>query len=160
MAAAEAAMAGMSADEIDALLREWIPRTRVLGIADDLRYAVKGGRVPPWVKWLFGLFRLNPVLTANREGKMGLAGFHCGRGANPARLARSAVRRMQPDAMYRLVIAHANNEPGAIALRQHILGRHARVHSCHITEAGPALGAHFGPGGLIVGFMPNPDVLA
>jgi hypothetical protein len=160
MAAAEAAMAGMSADEIEALLQEWIPRTRVLGIADDLRYAVKGGRVPPWVKWLFGLFRLNPVLTANREGKMGLAGFHCGRGANPARLARSAVRRMQPDAMYRLVIAHANNAPGAIALRQHILGRHARVHSCHITEAGPALGAHFGPGGLIVGFMPNPDVLA
>jgi hypothetical protein len=33
------------------------------------------------------------------------------------------------------------------------------VHSCHITEAGPALGVHFGPGGLIVGFMPQPDVL-
>jgi fatty acid-binding protein DegV len=90
---------------------------------------------------------------------MGLAGFHFGKGANPARLARSAVRRMERDIMYRVVIAHANNEPGAIAMRQHILERHARVHSCHITEAGPALGAHFGPGGLIVGFMPNPAVL-
>lgn len=159
MAAAEAAIAGMDADEVEALLMEWIPRTRVLGIADDLSYAVKGGRVPAWVKWLFGLFRLNPVLTANREGKMGLAGFHLGRGANPARLARSAVRRMEGDAMYRVVIAHANNEAGAIAMRQHILAQHARVHSCHITEAGPALGVHFGPGGLIVGFMPNPDVL-
>ncbi len=159
MAAAEAAMAGMSAGEIEALLQEWIPRTRVLGIADDLSYAVKGGRVPAWVKRLFGLFRLNPVLTANREGKMGLAGFHLGRGANPARLARSAVRRMEGGAMYRIVIAHANNEAGAAATRQHILEQHARVHSCHITEAGPALGAHFGPGGLIVGFMPQPAVL-
>lgn len=159
MAAAEAAMAGLSADEIEALLLEWIPRTRVLGIADDLSYAVKGGRVPAWVKRLFGLFRLNPVLTANREGKMGLAGFHLGRGADPAQLARSAVRRMEGDAMYRVVIAHANNEAGAAAMRQHILEQHARVHSCHITEAGPALGVHFGPGGLIVGFMPQPAAL-
>lgn len=160
MAAAEAAMAGMSADEIEALLTEWIPRTRVIGIADDLRWAVKGGRVPAWVKRLFGLFRLNPVLTANREGKMGLAGFHLGRGASARQLARSALRKMRPDAMYRVVIAHANNEAGAVATRQHILAGHGRVHSCHITEAGPALGAHFGPGGLIVGFMPSPDVLA
>jgi hypothetical protein len=159
MAAAEAAMAGMSAREIEALLLEWIPRTRVLGIADDLSYAVRGGRVPAWVKQLFGLFRLNPVLTTNREGKLGLAGFHLGRGASPARLARSAVHRMERDAMYRVVIAHANNEAGATSTRQHILEQHARVHSCHITEAGPALGVHFGPGGLIVGFMPNPDVL-
>jgi DegV family protein with EDD domain len=159
MAAAEAAMAGLSADEVEALLTEWIPRTRVLGVADDLRWAVKGGRVPAWVKWLFGVFRLNPVLTANREGKMGLAGFHVGRGASAVQLARSAVRKMRPDAMYRVVIAHANNEAGAIAARQHILERHGRVHSCHITEAGPALGVHFGPGGLIVGFMPQPDVL-
>jgi hypothetical protein len=156
MAAAEAAIAGLSADEIEALLTEWIPRTRVIGIADDLGYAVKGGRVPAWIKRLCGLLRLNPVLTATREGKMGLAGFHAGRGANPARLARTAVRMMQSDTMYRVVIAHADNERGAQATRHHILEQHGRIHSCHVTEAGPALGVHFGPGGLIVGFMPQP----
>jgi fatty acid-binding protein DegV len=65
---------------------------------------------------------------------------------------------MEGDAMYRVVIAHADNEAGAIAMRQHILAQHARVHSCHITEAGPALGVHLGPGGLIVGFMPQPEL--
>jgi hypothetical protein len=160
MAAAEAAMAGMSADEIEALLTEWIPLTRVLGICDDLAYAVKGGRVPAWVERLFGLLRLNPVLTAKREGTVGLAGFHLGRGASAAQLARSALRKMRPDVMYRVVIAHADNEAGAVATRQHILAGHGRVHSCHITDAGPALGVHFGPGGLIVGFMPSPEVLA
>jgi dihydroxyacetone kinase-like predicted kinase len=46
MAAAEAAIAGMNADEVEALLMEWIPRTCVLGIADDLSYAVRGACRP------------------------------------------------------------------------------------------------------------------
>jgi fatty acid-binding protein DegV len=115
--------------------------------------------VPGWVKRIFGWLRLNPILTANAQGKMGLAGFHIGMGADPEQLARSAVRRMQPDTMYRVVIAHANNADGAARARQHILQGHGRIHSCHITDAGPALGAHFGPRSLIVGFAPQPPVL-
>ena len=157
--AAEAAMAGMSADEVEALVREAIPRTCVIGIVDDLRWAVKGGRVPSWVKGLFGLLRLSPVLTANAQGKLGIAGFHLGMGANPRKLAATAIAKMRPDTMYRVVIAHANNLAGARQTRHHILERHGRIHSCHITEAGPALGVHFGPGGLIVGFTPQPGVL-
>ena len=77
----------------------------------------------------------------------------------PARLARTVVRKMDPGTVYRVVIAHANNEAGAQATRHAILQRHGRIHSCHITEAGPALGVHFGPGGLIAGFTPQPRVL-
>ena len=159
MIAAEAAMKGLGADEVEAVLREMIPRTRVVGVVDDLTYAVKGGRVPAWVKRVADFLRINPVLTANPEGKMGLSGFHPGKGASPARLARTVVKKMKPDVMYRVLVAHANNEVAAKATRQHILERHGRIHSCHITEAGPALGVHFGPGGLIVGFAPQPRVL-
>jgi len=159
MIAAEAAMQGMSVEEVEALLLDMVPRTRVLGIADDLRYAVKGGRVPGWIQRLCGFLRLNPVLTATREGKMGLAGFHFGRRADPDQLARSALRKMQPGSMYRVLIAHADNQAGAAALRRRILEGHGRIHSCHVTDAGPALGVHFGPGGLIVGFAPQPAAL-
>jgi hypothetical protein len=38
-----------------------------------------------------------------------------------------------------------------------ILEGHGRVHSCHVTEAGPALGVHLGPGGLVVAFLPQAD---
>ena len=71
----------------------------------------------------------------------------------------AAVRKMRAEVMYRVLIAHANNEAGAQATRHAILERHGRIHSCHITEAGPALGVHFGPGGLIAGFTPQPGVL-
>jgi DegV family protein with EDD domain len=155
MAAAEAAIEGLSADEIEALLLDLIPRTRVFAVVDDLSYAVRGGRVPAWVKRVADLLRLNPVLTTNSEGRMGLSGFHIGRGASPSRLARTAVTKMEPESMYRVLVAHANNETGAAETRHHILQQHTRVHSCHITEAGPALGVHIGAGGLIVGIAPH-----
>jgi len=159
MLAAEAAIEGMSADEVEALLADAIPQTRVLGSANDLKYAVKGGRVPAWVKKLADLLHINPVLTANKEGKVGVGGVHFGRGADAVRMARTVVGKMIPNTMYRVLISHANNEDGAHRLRHEVLERHGRIHSCHITDAGPALGAHFGPGSLIVGLTPHPDVL-
>jgi hypothetical protein len=156
-AAAEAAKMGFSAKEVEALLRELIPRTRVYAIADNLAAAVKGGRVPRWVKRITDLLHINPVLTASPKGKLTLAGFHLRSGATPAALARSALRKMEAGRMYRVLIAHANNPAGADELRRYLLEHHGQVHSCHITEAGPAIGVHLGPGGLIVGTMPEPE---
>ena len=159
MIAAEAAMDGMSVEEVESLLSDAIPHTRVFGIANDLRYAVKGGRVPSWVGKAAGILRINPVLTASPEGKMGLGGVHRGTGASPKRLARTLIRKMKPDTMYRVLISHADNEEGGNRVRHHVLEQHARIHSCHVTEAGPALGVHLGPGGLIAAFTPQPDQL-
>ena len=158
--AAEAAARGMSADKVEALLLEMRPLTRVIAVAHDLSYAVKGGRVPATVKRITDWLHINPVLMASREGKLTLGGFHAGRGARPVALARSAIRKMKQETMYRVLIAHMNNEKGAIDTRHYILEKHGTIHSCHITEAGPALGVHLGPGGLVVGFMPQPDMLA
>jgi len=159
MAAAEAAKQGFTVDEIEAFLRELIPQTRVFAVADNLASAVKGGRVPAGVKRATDLLHINPVLTASPKGKLTLAGFHLRRGANPAALARTALRTMKPGRMYRLLISHAHNRSGAEALRRYLLEHHGRIHSCHITAAGPAIGVHLGPGGLIVGTMPQPDQL-
>ena len=160
MVAAEAASTGMSADEVEALVLDMVSRTRVIGVADDLSYGVKGGRVPAWFKRVADWLHFNPVLTASREGRIKLGGLLRGHGARPAALARSAVRKMDPDTMYRVLVAHMDNEDGAKQTRHHILEGHGRIHSCHITEAGPALGVHLGPRGLVVGFLPQPDVLS
>ncbi|MBT8047813.1 MAG: DegV family EDD domain-containing protein [Xanthomonadales bacterium] len=155
MAAAEAALKGWSLTRVESLVRELIPRTRVFAVADDLTWSVKGGRVPAWVKRIADFLHVNPILTASPEGKMGLSGFHIGSGANPAKLARTLVSKMEDDTMYRVMVAHANNETGATQVRHEILEQHTKIHSCHITDAGPALGVHFGPGGLIAGFTPR-----
>jgi DegV family protein with EDD domain len=158
--AAEAAAMGQTPEQLETLLLEMRPQTKVIAVADDLSFGVRGGRVPAFVKRLADWLHINPVLMASAEGRIKLGGFHMGSGARPAALARSAVRKMKQETMYRVMIAHVNNSEGARETRQQILKGHGRVHSCHITEAGPALGVHLGLGGLIVGLMPLPDHLA
>jgi len=157
--AAQAAQQGMTLDEIETLLTRVGPACRVIGLADNLAYLVRGGRLPAWVKKVTDLLHISPLITA-KNGRFGLAGFALGIGARPAALGKSALRRMKAEISYRIFIAHGANHEGARELRRYILGRHTRVHSCHITEAGPALGVHLGPGGLVVGFLPQPEQLS
>ncbi len=156
--AAEAAQMGATVAEIEALLEEYMPQTRTIAIAHDLAYLARGGRLPGWVKKFTDFMHVSPLLTA-KQGRFGLAGFTTGIGAKPKALGKAALRRMRKATTYRILIAHGANIDGARELRRYILHRHTRVHSCHITEAGPALGVHLGPGGLVVGFLPQPTQL-
>jgi len=156
--AAEAAQQGMSIDEIQSLLSEYQPLCRVFAIAADLSYLARGGRLPGWVRKVADFLHISPLMTA-KKGRFGLAGITTGRGAKPSALGKVALRKMDGQLTYRVFIAHGANFEGARELRRYILSRHPRVHSCHITEAGPALGVHLGPGGLVLGFLPQPDQL-
>ena len=156
--AAQAAQQGMTLDEIEALLNQVGSGCRVIGLANDLGYLVRGGRLPAWVRKITDFLHISPLITA-KNGRFGLAGFALGIGARPEALGKSALRRMNRQTSYRIFIAHGANHEGAKELRRYILGRHTRVHSCHISEAGPALGVHLGPGGLVVGFLPQPGQL-
>lgn len=159
MAAAEAAGRGYSAGEIEAMLSELIPKTRVFAIATDLSFAVRGGRLSGWVKRGADLLHVIPVLTATPRGKLAPGGVIWGTRTPAESLGKIAARKMDPGAMYRALVAHIGNPEGAHALRRTLLSRHARVHSCHVCDSGPALGVHLGPGGLIVAFMPDPAIL-
>lgn len=156
--AAEAAQQGLSLAEIEQLLAEFQPLNRVFGMPDDLSYIVRGGRLPAWVKKLTEFLHISPLLT-EKNGRFILAGFTSGIGAKPTALGKVALKKMQRETTYRILIAHGSNPEGALELRRYILGRHTRVHSCHISVAGPALGVHLGPGGLVVGFLPQPGQL-
>ena len=157
--AAETAARGVSADEVEALLVELAPQTVTIGIPDNLASAVRGGRVPRWLKTVSEALRLTPVLMA-KDGRMGLAGVALGRGAKAAALARQMLRRMDGNTFYRVLVAHVDNDAGAREVRRIILEKHPMVHSCHLAEAGPALGVHLGRGGLIAGFLPQPGILS
>lgn len=152
MIAAEAAQQGMSLDEIEDLLIEYQPLNHVFAMTADLVYIVRGGRLPAWVKMLADFLHVSPLLT-EKNGRFKLAGLTPGTGAKPVALGKAALGKMHQLTSYRIIIAHGANPEGARELRRYILGRHTRVHSCHISEAGPALGVHLGPGGLVVGFF-------
>jgi len=155
--AAELAKAGCDADEITLRLDEAIARTRVFGLLGDLRYAVRGGRVPRSKKWLADLLRLDPVLTAFPDGRIASGGVLFGRSRRIEKFARFVARRSGPGIRYRIGIGHASDKEGACRLRDLLLAQLPEVESHFITDLGTALGAHGGPGTLVVGLQETGD---
>ena len=127
------------------------PRTRTWGMLPDLSYGVRGGRVAKSKKMLADLLNLTPVLTATPEGFVKPGGVLFGRSNTTVKFARFVARRLATDRTWRLLIGHCN----APAEGERLLGllRTAvpRVESAQLVDVGPALGAHAGPGALVVG---------
>ena len=159
LAAGEAAAAGKTLDEIEDLLSRLAPHTLTVAAVDDLSYVVRGGRVPAWIKKLADLLHINPILCSSKTGTLRLMSVQAGRGVNPKTLARKVLGKLKSGTQYRLMISHADNPDDAEALKEILAQSDANISQCLIAEAGAALGVHAGPGGLLVGLMPEPSEL-
>jgi len=156
MYAAELAQSGLDVDQIVTRLDAAIARTHVFGLMGDMRYAVRGGRVPRSKKLMADLLRLDPVLTAFPDGRISVGGVLLGRSRRVTKFARYVCRRIDTAQRYRLGIGHACNPDGAARLAELLLARLPNVESHFVTELGTALGAHGGPGTLVVGLQEYP----
>ena len=152
--AAEMAVNDAPLAHIEQHLQALVPLTQIMAMPDELQSAVRGGRVPSAVGKLARWLRLMPVLTA-KDGRLTVAGFHTGHRVNPDKLARRVLRAMDDQQSYRVLISHLANKEDAQRLRRLVLEGHPQIHSCHIADAGPALGVHLGLRGLAIGFLPD-----
>lgn len=151
MYAGECAQAGMDADAIVAAVQAMRPRTHVWGMLKDLTYGVRGGRVAKSKKLVADLLHLTPVLTANLDGFVKPGGVLFGRHHTTERFARFLLRRLAADRDWRLLVGHCNAPAEAERLASLLRAGLPRIESLHLVEVGPALGAHAGPGALVVG---------
>ena len=154
-AAAEAAAAGQSAEEIADVAREASGRVRTFVAVPTLTHLVRGGRVSPAKGFIAKVLGLLPILTISRDGK-----------AEPAAKARgydAAKRKMlkllfeeageRTSASRRFGVAHCDAEDSAEELAREIRQRYPES-DVMIVECGPALGAHGGPGAIAVAVLP------
>jgi DegV family protein with EDD domain len=151
MYAAECAAAGYDAARIVAATRAILPKTRSFGVAGSLEYAVRGGRLPRWVKRVADALRVMPVLHNDRQGKVSPGGVLFGRRDLKRQFARWVRRRMRDDVTYRLIVGHANCEADGQWLLQAL--QLPNVEYAKLVPIGSALGAHGGPGMLVVGLQ-------
>jgi hypothetical protein len=151
MYAAECALAGYDADRIIEATRSILPRTKSYGVAGSLEYAVRGGRLPRWMKRVADALRVMPVLHNDRHGKVSPGGVLFGREDLKAKFARWVRRRMRDDVTYRMIVGHANcAADGQWVLEELSL---PNVAYARLVPIGSALGAHGGPGMLVVGLQ-------
>jgi len=151
MYAAECAQAGYDAARVIEATRAVIPRTFTYGLVGSLEYAVRGGRVPRWVKNVADALQLMPVLHANRKGQVTAGGVLFGREQLKEKFARFVRRRMRSDVPYRLLVGHANCEADG----QWLLERLSTDNVVYrrLLPTGTAFGVHGGPGLLVVAFQ-------
>ena len=149
--AAELAHSGASLTDVAAATRAVLPRTLTFGLIGSLEYAVRGGRVSRRVGTLADALSLMPVLGNDRRGRVRPVGVLFGRQGLREKFARYVRRRMSDDRAYRVLIGHANREADA----QWLLGelRGDNVAWGRVVPLGSALGAHGGPGMLVVGLQ-------
>jgi fatty acid-binding protein DegV len=96
---------------------------------------------------------LLPIAAIKPDGRLSVAGALGARARAPEAFARYVAKRAQGTAQWRLVVGHcAAPEDGQrllAALRQRL-----SITEAQLVEVGPAVGAHAGPGTLVVGLQP------
>ena len=148
---AELAETGAGLTEVAAAARNILHATYTFGLMGSLDYAVRGGRVPRWVKRVADALRLMPVLGNDAVGRIRPVGVLLGRRNLREKFARFVERRMSDDWSYRILIGHANREADGHWLLERLRGDN--VAWGRVVPLGSALGAHGGPGMLVVGLQ-------
>jgi hypothetical protein len=151
MYAAECAQAGYDAARVIEATRAILPRTFTFGLVGSLEYAVRGGRVPRWVRSVADRLRVMPVLHASRDGRVTAGGVLFGRDGLREKFARFVRRRMRADVPYRLLVGHANCEADGQWLLDALTTDDVVYR--RLLPCGTAFGVHGGPGLLVVAFQ-------
>lgn len=152
--AAECAHAGLSIEAAIAAVQELIPQTRTYGVLRDIRYAVRGGRVPAWVRTIAEFLNVTPFIRATGDGRITPSGFAFGRNGTTRKFANSVLRQSRGLGPLTIAIGHANCPADAAELEQRLRRGLPQIERLTMAELGSALGVHAGPGSLVVAVQP------
>jgi DegV family protein with EDD domain len=153
IAAAEAAKAGKTADEIMAELELLRPKTVLWAMTADISHVVRGGRIPRWVQPIIQFLGLTPIAKVTPQGKLKVASGLFGKRKTVERFARHIAKRTDLSQKYRLIVGHCDDEQACKQLQEE-LAKHIHCTNSWHVETGPAVGAHAGPGALVVALQP------
>ena len=116
---------------------------------------MRGGRIPAWARPVVEWLGLTPVAKFQPDGRLRLAGGLFGKRDVPERFAAYLARRVDRGTAWRLVVGHCDAAADGEALLA-ALRRRLHVHEGWLVETGSAVGAHAGPGALVVSMQPAP----
>ncbi len=152
--AAECAAAGISVEKALRIIRAQIPKTRTFALLHDLRYAVRGGRLPRWVKTMTDIMHMTPVIAIKKDGRIALGGCLIGRRNRISKFARFVASHVEDGETIEVGIGQAVCPEDAERLAGMLRERLPNIANLKICGLGTGIGAHGGPGTLIVSFRP------
>ncbi len=145
---------GATIDEAAEFVKSMIPRMGIWFTVDDLVYLKRGGRVNPTAAFFGNLLGIKPVLYMDNEGHLIPVLKVRGRKTSIATLADKYGELASIKESGSVFISHGACEADANALAA-ILKERYGVDVQIITDVGPVIGAHSGPGTLALFFVAN-----
>jgi DegV family protein with EDD domain len=145
MAAAEAAQAGASVEEVLAAAARVRERLYILFMVDTLEFLHRGGRIGGGKRFLGTALQIKPIL--------GLDGVI--EGVEQVRTKKKALARMleimqeraKNSSVFRAAVVHANALEEAQALAENVRDL-LKPEELYLAEVSPVIGTHTGPGTL------------
>lgn len=152
VAAARAAAAGQSADQIVRLMESVIPRVGVLLTAETLKYLQRGGRIGAAQAFVGGVLDLKPILEL-RDGIVHPLERVRSRKKALSRVVEVVSERLAGKSALRLAVIHAAAEPEAREVMSQLQARlGGAIIESVVTDVSPTVAVHTGPGTIGVAF--------
>ena len=150
--AVEKKKAGATLDEIADYIEEIKWKLCLWFTVDDLVYLKRGGRISPTAAFVGNVLGIKPVLHMDNEGHLINMLKVRGRKTAVATLADQYGKLAEDLAGGTVFISHADCMSDVEELSNLLSTRYgAKVH--HVTDVGPVIGAHAGPGTLALFFI-------
>lgn len=133
-------------------IRSLLPGLCVWFTVDDLEYLKRGGRVSSLAALAGGLLGIKPILKMDDAGRLIKESTIRGRKKSLEVLADRYTELSNEDKNTPVFISHAQCEADARALADLLMQRHG-VEVTLITDIGPVIGSHTGPGAVALFFL-------
>ena len=143
---------GATIEENAAYMESLVPQHCIWFTVDDLEYLKRGGRVSPLVAFAGGVLGIKPILQMDGEGHLVKVSTARGRKKAIEALAEKYAELSYEEKNTPIFISHAEAENDAKQLADILKERHGAEVTL-ITEIGPVIGSHAGPGTIALFFI-------
>ena len=150
--AARAALAGKNLDQIVALVKEMIPKTKMIVTADTLKYLYMGGRIGKAKHLVASLLSIKPLIGM-QDGIVVALGAVRSRLRAYRKMADLIQQRFGEGARIKAAFTHVLAQEQMEKLQAIVTGRFECVEII-TSELSPALAVHTGPGTVGVSVIP------
>ena len=122
---------------------------------DDLDHLKRGGRVSATTAFVGGLLNIKPIIHVDNDGKLDTVGKVRGRKAAMEYLVKQMAATASADENETITIAHGDCPEDAAALETLVRKSCPYVKNVITGYVGGVIGAHTGPGVLVLFFLGN-----
>jgi DegV family protein with EDD domain len=147
--AARAAKEGQSLDECVDLVNRMIDEMGVYFMVDTLEYLHKGGRIGKASALVGSLLNIKPILSINESGEVFALDKVRGKSKAEARIFELIREKAGNKGLKKAAVCHANRLEEAQRWAER-LRTEFQAEDVVITQIGPVVGAHVGPGTIAV----------